>query len=408
MTDTLQTTLRQQAGSYRGLPPSARALFELLKRLTHGRLTVTWTDGREFVFEGDAGPMAELTVVDGRAPWRILRGGAMALGESYMDGWIDTPDLPGLLALGARNFVLERPAGLPHSPRALLHRVEQALRRNTKQQARKNIAAHYDLSNEFFALWLDPSMTYSSALFEGAGETLEAAQHAKRERLLDVLDPKPGAHILEIGCGWGSFAIHAARERDCRVTAITISREQYDLATTRVAEAGLTDHVEVRLQDYRDVGGHFDHVASIEMFEAVGEKFWPAFFDSVRDRLAPGGTAGLQVITIPDWDWESYRHQIDFTQKYVFPGGFVPSPAVFRRVAEHSGLGVDEPCFFGQDYARTLAEWLANFDGASNSVRELGFDERFRRMWRYYLAWCNAGFGAEYIDVMRVRLEPGR
>ena len=396
------------SGSYRGLPASARAVFELLKRLKHGRLTVTWTDGRTFVFEGDAGPVAELAILDARAPLRILRGGAMALGESYMDGWIDTPDLPGLLALGARNFVLERPAALPHSPRGLLHRVEQALRRNTKAQARRNIAAHYDLSNDFFALWLDPSMTYSSALFEEADQTLEAAQHAKRGRLLDVIDPKPGAHILEIGCGWGSLAIQAARERDCRVTAITISQEQHELAKARIEAAGVADLVEVRLQDYRNVPGRFDHVASIEMFEAVGEEYWSAFFASVRDRLTPDGTAGFQVITIPDWDWESYRSQIDFTQKYVFPGGIVPSPAVFRQVAEREGLGVGEPYFFGRDYARTLADWLGNFDGVTGAVAELGFDERFRRMWRYYLAWCNAGFGADYIDVMQVRLEPGR
>jgi cyclopropane-fatty-acyl-phospholipid synthase len=396
------------AAGYRGLPASARAVFELLKRLKHGKLMVTWIDGREFVFEGDEGPEARLVVLDDRAPWRVLRGGAMALGESYMDGWIDTPDLPGLLALGSRNFVAERPALLPHSPRALLYRVEHALRRNTKTQARKNIAAHYDLSNDFFALWLDPSMTYSSALFEAGAASLEAAQQAKRSRLLDVIDPKPGAHILEIGCGWGAFAIHAARERDCRVTAITISQEQHDLALKRVAEAGVTDQVEIRMQDYRDVPGRFDHIASIEMFEAVGEQYWPGFFESVRDRLAPGGTAALQVITIPDWDWESYRSQIDFTQKYVFPGGIVPSPGVFRTVAERAGLGVGNPHFFGRDYARTLSEWLGNFDGVTGAVAELGFDERFRRMWRYYLAWCNAGFASDYIDVMQVRLEPGR
>ncbi len=398
-----------RAGSYRGLPASARAAFELLKRLRHGRLTLTWTDGREFVFEGAPGPTARLDILDGRAPWRILTGGAMALGESYMDAWIDTPDLPGLLRFGSANFVLDRPKSLPHSPRALLHRAQHALRANSKPQARKNIHAHYDLGNDFFSLWLDPSMTYSSALFREEGScSLAQAQDRKRSRLLDVIDPKPGASILEIGCGWGAFAIQAAKERACRVTAITISEEQHDLARQRVAEAGVEDLVELRLQDYRDVTGRFDHVASIEMFEAVGERYWPAFFESVRARLAPGGSAGLQVITVPDWDWEGYRDQIDFTQKYIFPGGIVPCPAVFRSAAERAGLLVDEPFFFGLHYARTLAEWLERFDAASDAVRELGFDERFRRMWRFYLAWCNAGFGTEYIDVMQVRLEAGR
>jgi cyclopropane-fatty-acyl-phospholipid synthase len=397
---------RRTPRGYRGLPASTRAAFELLRHLKRGALTVRWTDDREFVFQGpEPGTAATLVIRDPGAPWRILTGGTMALGESYMDGWVDTPDLPGLLRLGADNFVTDRPKAIPHSPRGLLHRAEHALRRNTRTQARKNVSAHYDLGNDFYSLWLDPSLTYSSALYGGAACSLEEAQDNKRARLLGLLDPAPGSTILEIGCGWGAFAIQAARERGCRVTGITISREQCELARERVAQAGLADQVEIRLQDYRDVRERYDHVASIEMFEAVGEQYWPAFFGCVRDRLHTGGTAALQVITIPDWDWEGYRSQVDFTQKYIFPGGIVPSPGVFRTVAERAGLGVEQPFFFGGDYARTLATWLTRFDAAAEGVRDLGFDERFRRMWRYYLAWCNAGFSADYIDVMQVRLE---
>ena len=322
-----------------------------------------------------------------------------------MDGWLDTPDLRALLRLGAQNFVLERSKVLPHSPRGLIHRVEHALRRNTKAQARRNISAHYDLGNDFYSLWLDPSLTYSAALFDRADiRSLEEGQDRKRGRLLELLDPAPGSSILEIGCGWGAFAVQAAKERGCRVTGIGISHEQCELARARVAEAGVEDLVEIRMQDYREVAGRFDHVASIEMFEAVGEQYWPAFFDCVRERLRPGGSAALQVITVPDWDWDSYRGQVDFTQKYVFPGGIVPSPGAFVRAAEGSGLHAEDPFFFGRDYARTLAAWLEAFDGAADRVATLGFDERFRRMWRFYLAWCNAGFASDYIDVMQTRL----
>jgi cyclopropane-fatty-acyl-phospholipid synthase len=389
-----------------GLPGSARAAFGLLRRLKHGTLTVRWTDGREFVFQG-AGPgeSAVVEVRDERTPWRILTGGAMALGESYMDGWLDTPDLRALLRLGAQNFVLDRSKTLPHSPRGLVHKLEHLLRRNTKSQARRNISAHYDLGNDFYSLWLDPSLTYSSALFDGSGIcSLEDAQHRKRGRLLELLDPAPGSTLLEIGCGWGAFAIQAAQERGCRVTGIGISREQCELARARVAQAGVEDLVEIRMQDYRDVTGRFDHVASIEMFEAVGEEYWPAFFDCVRERLRVGGSAALQVITVPDWDWESYRGQVDFTQKYIFPGGIVPCPRAFDEAARRSGLRAEEPFFFGADYARTLASWLEGFDASETSVRALGFDERFTRMWRYYLAWCDAGFGSGYIDVMQTRV----
>ena len=393
-----------------GAPPAARILFALLARLARGELLLVDPDGRAHRFgkgHDDAG-RGEFRFRDWRLGRAILTGGDVAFAEAWIDGRWDTPDLPALMTVLAHNQPTLERAFYGHAWQRALFRFKHWLNANSRRKAKRNIVAHYDLGNDFYRLWLDPTMTYSSALFDGDySQPLAAAQHAKYRRILAELALPPGAHILEIGCGWGGFAEVAARA-GYRVTGLSLSDAQTAYARERIARAGLADRVTLRVQDYRDERGTYDGVASIEMFEAVGEKYWPTFFESVRDRLAPGGCAGLQVITIPDWDWESYRHQIDFTQKYVFPGGIVPSLGVFRAVAEREGLGVAEPHFFGQDYARTLAEWLGNFDGVSDSVTELGFDERFRRMWRYYLAWCNAGFASSYIDVMQVGLEPGR
>jgi cyclopropane-fatty-acyl-phospholipid synthase len=324
-----------------------------------------------------------------------------------MDGSWDTPDLHAVLDLGLANIDAGLGADLPVVLRPV-YRLWHAMRDNAPGGgAERNIRYHYDLGNEFYRLWLDETMSYSCACFDAGGDLAEAQAH-KYDRILDRIRPRSGDRLLEIGCGWGAFAIHAARTVGCHVTGLTLSPAQAELARQRVQEAGVGDLVDVVLRDYRDETGTYDGIASIEMFEAVGEQYWPVFFETVRDRLTPRGTAALQVITVPDWDWESYREQVDFTQKYIFPGGIVPSPGAFTKVAQAAGLRVDEPFFFGADYARTLDSWLASFDAATDAVRGLGFDERFRRMWRYYLAWCNAGFSSDYIDVMQVRLAPLR
>jgi cyclopropane-fatty-acyl-phospholipid synthase len=276
--------------------------------------------------------------------------------------------------------------------------------------SKRNVAYHYDLGNDFYELWLDDTMTYSAAFTDDASvpasdADLERAQRRKWDRILDLIQPGPQDHILEIGCGWGGFAIHAAQDAGCRVTGITLSEQQLEMARERVAAAGLEGRVDLRLQDYREVPGTFTGIASIEMFEAVGERWWRPFFRRTRELLEPGRAAAMQVITIAEDRFEGYRRRPDFMQRYVFPGGMLPSPERFREAAEVGGLSVREPSFFGMDYARTLTAWSERFERALPEVRALGFDDRFVRMWRYYLAYCRTGFEHGTIDVMQVRLD---
>jgi cyclopropane-fatty-acyl-phospholipid synthase len=285
-----------------------------------------------------------------------------------------------------------------------LDRLRHRLRPNSRRGSRHNIAAHYDISNAFYGCWLDGAMTYSSALFRDGGETLEAAQLAKYHNLAHLLGLKPGQHVLEIGCGWGAFAIIAAKDYGCRVTAVTLSREQQAFAVQRVRAEGLESRVEVRLQDYRDVDGVFDRIASIEMFEAVGEAFWPAYWGVVRQRLKPGGVAALQVITIADDRFARYRRGADFIQCHVFPGGMLPSPSALRAEIAAAGLTLTDEERFGASYARTLEIWRQRFEAAWPEIRAHGFDERFRRLWLYYLAYCEAGFRTAAIDVAQYRI----
>lgn len=404
------------------LPPAGRALVRILSTLRFGQLTLVWPDGRELQFQGaDPGPRATLAVRHPALTRRVLLGGGMGFAEAYLDGQWTTPDLVSLMDLMAQNLS----GGAVNKPPAVLQPLQRLLhlaRPNTRTGARKNIKYHYDLGNAFYRLWLDPTMSYSCAHFYDPEDLaavaparlpdhpplrdLEQAQRAKWDRLLRLLQPAPGSTMLEIGCGWGGFAVHAAETTGCRVTGITISDEQFRLATERVRAAGLADRVEIRLQDYRDVPEQYDTIASIEMFEAVGESYWPAFFGQVLHCLKPQGRAALQVITIPHDRFLGYRRSADFIQKYIFPGGMLPSPEAFAQAAGAAHLTVEPPAFFGQDYALTLMEWLRRFDAARAEVRALGFDARFERMWRYYMAYCIAGFRNSMIDVMQVTLRP--
>jgi cyclopropane-fatty-acyl-phospholipid synthase len=385
------------------MPLWLRAMAPILSRVVTGTLRLRWTDGREWTF-GGTDPEATLLVHDAAAVRRALLGGPIGFAEGYISGEWDSPDLVALLDLLGRNMPGDARARTPAAPKTVVHRARHAAHANTRRGSRRNIAAHYDLGNDFYRLWLDPSMTYSCALFDGAADTLETAQVRKWDALLDLISPEPGDSLLEIGCGWGGFAIHAAKTRGVRVTGLTVSREQYDWARDLVEEEGLLDRVDIRLQDYRDVTGTFDHVASIEMFEAVGERYWPTFFRVLRERLRPGGTAALQVITIADGRFEDYRRHPDFIQHYVFPGGMLPSPSAFRQAAEDADLAVGAVSTYGREYAMTLAEWQRRFESALAEVLALGFDERFERVWRYYLAYCQAGFRNGICDVIQVAL----
>jgi len=388
-------------------PPSLwlRPLIAACARIRIGELRLTAPDGSEYLFRGEQrGPIAALRLRSPRLLLRLALRRELGLAESYMAGEWDSPELATLLELGALNQPYLQGPMVGRTVFRALDRLRHVLRPNTPQGCRRNIRAHYDLGNRFYQLWLDRTMTYSAAAFDQPDQALERAQANKYARMLASLNAEPGSRILEVGCGWGGFACAAARAGH-RVTALTLSPAQLEFARRRVAQAGLKDRVELRLQDYRDIEETFDHVVSIEMFEAVGEGYWPQFFHALRRCLKPGGRAALQVITIDDAIFPRYRSAADFIQLYIFPGGMLPAPGVFFDHARAAGLEVRSRSFHGQDYAETLARWERRFLAARKQVTEQGFDRRFQRTWQYYLAYCQAGFRARRIDLMRTVLQ---
>lgn len=394
------TTVKGQTG----LPRYFASVFDAAKRMGEGRLDFILPDGRRFRAEGPKpGIVAELQVVNADVFARLIREGDLGFCDSYLDGWWSSPDLQSFLDLvqrPANNIVSDGFPGM-----ALVRAFEKFrfwLQSNSKSQARKNIAHHYDLGNDFYRLWLDETMTYSSGLFVTGQESLETAQRLKYASMVDQMGAVPGDHVLEIGCGWGGFAEYAAKERGLRVTGLTISQAQYDFAVERIEKAGLSDRVDIKLQDYRDEQGSYDGIASIEMFEAVGERYWPVYFGSLRERLKPGRHATLQIITIPDHRWQVYRRGVDFIQKYIFPGGMLPAPSVLRAEVEKAGLTVKGSIEFGESYSLTLRRWHETFAARWSEARRLGFDERFKRMWDFYLASCAGAFQGGNCDVTQI------
>lgn len=390
------------------LPRYFAQVFEQIKHLNKGRVDVVLPDGRKFRAEGPKpGYVAEVHVHNDDLFARTIREGDMGFSEAYLDGWWTTPDLMAVM-----DFIHDDADHIYDGfPAQRLVRAYERLRfwmqRNSKKQAKKNISYHYDLGNEFYGLWLDDTMTYSSAIFETGQESTEAAQKAKYASMVDQMGAKPGDHVLEIGCGWGGFAEYAAKERGIKVTGLTISREQHDYAIARIARAGLSDMVEIKMQDYRDERGRYDGIASIEMFEAVGEKYWPTYFKTVHECLKPGKNATLQIITVKDERWEGYRRGVDFIQKYIFPGGMLPGPAILRQEIEKAGLNVAGSIEFGTSYGLTLRRWYDTFNQKWDQVAALGFDERFKRMWDFYLTSCAATFDSRNCDVTQITVSRG-
>jgi len=387
----------------RDLPLFAREALRRAAGLRRGALTLNMPDGRALRFAGpEPGVEAVMTVRDLAFARRLASSGDLGLAEAFLREEWDSPDLAAFLLLFASNRDLVATL-LPGKPFVRLWQVfRHLLNHNTRMGARRNIHAHYDLGNRFYGAWLDPTMTYSAALFAPGDNDLASAQTRKYRAICQAADLRPEHHVLEIGCGWGGFAEFAASQIGCRVTGLTISDEQFAFARRRIAEAGLVDRVEISLLDYRDERGTYDRIVSIEMFEAVGERFWPTFFRQMRDRLVAGGRAGLQVITIREDSFDWYRREIDFIRRYVFPGGMLPSPAVLRDLGRRSGLPIQGERIFGLDYAATLTHWRERFRAAWPDLAPLGFDERFRRLWEYYLAYCEAGFRSGNIDVRQV------
>ena len=380
------------------------------KRIRSGHLTVVLPDGSRETF-GDAGSelRAEIHIHDSAALTRMLTGGETGGGEGYMDGLWSSPDLPALLRWAAVNRAsLALADGWWRFPLQLHKTLAHRARRNTKDQARKNISAHYDLGNDFYRLFLDETMTYSSAVFEAPDQSLGDAQRAKYRLMAEGAGLRPGQHVLEIGSGWGGFALYAAGVLGCRVTSITISKEQHALATERVRAAGLDHLVEIQLRDYRDIEGTYDAVVSIEMLEAVGADYFSTYFDAVDRALRPGGKASIQSITFPDATYETQRRGANWIQTYIFPGGLCPSLAVIERATRDTSLLITGVRDIASSYVLTLREWRTRFLAQGEAVRALGFDDRFIRMWEYYLALSEAGFATGVSQDLQLVLEKRR
>ena len=379
------------------LARDTRLVFELLEKLQDGMLEIRLPDGSSRLF-GNGEHGVTLNVSNEAMFSAVLAKGDIGLAEAYLDGHWDASDITGLLTLLARNRDVLKKAVYGSWRNLLAARVRHWLNGNSRAGSKRNIMAHYDLGNDFYKLWLDPSMSYSSALYRAVdGGDLESAQRAKYRRILRRLKAEPSQSVLEIGCGWGGFAELAVAE-GLNVTGLTLSPAQLAWAQKRVPDADL------RLQDYRDTQEQFDHIVSIEMFEAVGERWWPTYFKTIAKSLKPGGRAVVQSITIRDDLFAEYRKGTDFIQQYVFPGGMLPSRSAFRAAAAKQGLTVHGEYAFGEDYARTLAEWRVAFEVKWPEIAALGFDENFRRLWRMYLCYCEAGFLAGNVDVVHFEL----
>jgi cyclopropane-fatty-acyl-phospholipid synthase len=389
----------------RDLPRRVGIVMRALTKIKRGSLDVTIPGGKTYRYSGpEAGPHAQATIHNWRLIPRILSHGSLGVAESYIEGEWDSPDVTAFLEMflinsyggGAERFFNRNPL------LNLLSKFNHFLNRNSKLGARRNISAHYDLGNDFYQQWLDPSMTYSSAIFRDGANSLEEAQEAKYRSLAEMTDIQPGHHVLEIGCGWGGFAEYVASKIGARVTCLTISREQLDYARKRIEKAGLDHLVEFKFLDYREEIGRYDRIGSIEMFEAVGESYWSTYFGQLKSCLKPGGRAGLQVITIDENDYSNYRAKPDFIQKYIFPGGMLPTVKIMENLGAEHQMQPTGSRAFGTDYAATLEAWRIKFWAKWPTIEPQGFDDRFKRIWEFYFHYCEAGFKAGSIDVRQM------
>ncbi len=398
---TIYTSTKGQ----KGLPRYFAGVFDVVRKLNHGRIDFRLTDGRVFRAQGDKpGQAVEIQVHNPDCFARLIREGDLGFSDAYLEGWWSVSDLQMFMdiLLDRNEAVFD---GFPGMALVRLYeRTRHWLNGNSRAQAKKNISHHYDLGNDFYAQWLDDSMTYSSAIFSTGQEDLSKAQRAKYASMVDQMGVVAGDHVLEIGCGWGGFAEYAARERGLKVTGLTISQEQHDFAVDRIARAGLSDQVQIVMRDYRDETGIYDGIASIEMFEAVGEKYWPTYFNAVRERLKPGARATLQIITIANRRFEQYRKGVDFIQKHIFPGGMLPSPNALKEQIARAGLKLTDSIEFGESYSQTLRRWHETFNARWDNITAMGFDDRFRRMWNFYLTSCASAFHSGNCDVTQVTI----
>ncbi|MDB9704760.1 cyclopropane-fatty-acyl-phospholipid synthase family protein [bacterium] len=380
-------------------------VFSLLKNIKHGHLEVIKMNGEVLKF-GDPNEIlkASLEIKDESFIYNLIKSGSVGLGESYMKGFFTTNNLSDLIELTARNIgIIYKFSGILDL--TIINYIKRKFVKNTKTRSKENIARHYDLGNDFFSLWLDKSLTYSSAIFKEPDQDLFEAQKNKYQKLIDLLQPSSGSRVLEIGCGWGGFAEYLGTNYDVKLDCITISQRQFEFAKERIHKYGLNEKVNIELKDYRDLKAKYDHIASIEMIEAVGQDYLNSYFNTIKNNLLPSGTAGIQAITIDDQLFDRYKNKEDFIQKYIFPGGFLPSKSELQNYVDKNGLKFNEYNSYANHYSETLIVWREIFNKKWDLIKKQGFDLKFKKMWEFYLSYCEAGFKSKNIDLIQFSLQ---
>ena len=380
-------------------------VFSLLKNIKHGHLEVIKMNGEVLKF-GDPNEILKvsLEIKDESFIYNLIKNGSVGLGESYMKGFFITNNLSDLIELTARNIgIIYKFSGILDL--TIINYIKRKFVKNTKTRSKENIARHYDLGNDFFSLWLDKSLTYSSAIFKEPDQDLFEAQKNKYQKLIDLLQPSSGSRVLEIGCGWGGFAEYLGTNYDVKLDCITISQRQFEFAKERIHKYGLNEKVNIELKDYRDLKAKYDHIASIEMIEAVGQDYLNSYFNTIKNNLLPSGTAGIQAITIDDQLFDRYKNKEDFIQKYIFPGGFLPSKNELQNYVDKNGLKFNEYNSYANHYSETLIVWREIFNKKWDLIKKQGFDLKFKKMWEFYLSYCEAGFKSKNIDLIQFSLQ---
>jgi len=384
---------------------SDKLVFNILKRINYGYLEITSFDGRTLKFGNPEDNLkANLIIKKPNFTYNLIRGGSIGFAECYMHGEFETDNLSNLIELTARNIkVIYKFSGLLDFP--IINFVKNKVIKNTKSRSKDNIAKHYDLGNDFFSLWLDDTLTYSSAIFEEETKNLSEAQNNKYQKLIDLIKPNNGDKVLEIGCGWGGFAEYIGKKYDVKLDCITISKKQFEYTKARIHKCGLNEKVNIEIKDYRDLTGKYNSIASIEMIEAVGQNYLDSYFKTIKNNLSDGGKAAIQAITIDDSLFDRYKNKQDFIQKYIFPGGFLPNKNSINKYVSDNDLTINSYISYADDYASTLAIWKKEFNEKWDLIKNQGFDLTFKRMWEFYLSYCEAGFKSKNIDLIQFSLQ---
>jgi cyclopropane-fatty-acyl-phospholipid synthase len=382
-----------------------KIIFNILKRISVGYLEITSISGELLKFGNYEDKLkADLKIKSSALSYNLIKGGSVGLAESYMKNEFETSNLSNLIELAARNInIVHKFAGILDLK--FLNFIKNKFIKNTKSRSKKNIAKHYDLGNDFFSLWLDKTLTYSSAIFDEQNKDLAEAQNNKYQKLINLIQPNNGDKILEIGCGWGGFAEYLGKNYDVKLDCITISKKQFEYAKERIHNCGLNEKVNIEIKDYRDLNSKYNSIASIEMIEAVGQNYLESYFKTIKDNLSDGGKAAIQAITIDDSLYDRYKNKQDFIQKYIFPGGFLPNKNTINKLVSKNGLSVNSYISYADHYADTLSIWRDEFNKKWSLIKDQGFDLTFKRMWEFYLSYCEAGFKSKNIDLIQFSLQ---